>query len=88
MISADDIFGMCDLDEDEIAAIAEHEHIPEVAAAALGDYLLHREHGSERIRDMIVEDVRAALDRDEPGHAAHLLVALQHFLQQHPEAVA
>ena len=46
MISKEDILGLCDLDEDEVEAIAEHEHIPEVAAAALGDYR-SEEHTSE-----------------------------------------
>jgi hypothetical protein len=35
-----------------VAAIGEHEHIPDIAAAALADYLLG---GPQRIRMMIVE---------------------------------
>ena len=84
MISKDDIIGMCDLDLEEIDAIAEHEHIPEVAAAALGDYLLHQANGAERVRDMIVEDIRSALARRDQGHASSLYTALQHFLVAHP----
>lgn len=84
MISRDDIIGLCDLDPDEIEAIAEHEHIPDVAAAALGDYLLHQRDGSARIRDMIVDDIRAAMDRSDGPHAASLYVALGHFLANHP----
>ena len=84
MISKHDILGMCDLELDEIDAIAEHEHIPEVAAAALGDYLLHQDHGPERVRDMIVDDIRAAMGRHDQPHAASLYVALQHFLVTHP----
>jgi len=84
MISKDDIIGMCDLDLEEIDAIAEHEHIPEVAAAALGDYLLHQAHGAERVRDMIIDDIRMALDRKDDGHASTLYMALRHFLSHHP----
>jgi hypothetical protein len=40
MISLEDCISMCGLDENEVAAIAEHEHIPEIAAAALASYLL------------------------------------------------
>ena len=40
MISLEDCIGLCGLDEDEVAAISEHEHIPEIAAAALANYLL------------------------------------------------
>ena len=47
MISAIDICGFCGLDPEQIDAIAEHEHIPEVAAAALASYLMHQAHGLE-----------------------------------------
>jgi hypothetical protein len=39
------------LTEDEVLAIAEHEHIPEIAASALGQYLSRQERGIEQIRD-------------------------------------
>ena len=54
MISLEDCIGMCGLDENEVAAIAEHEHIPEIAAAALASYLLNQPHGGEAIRTMII----------------------------------
>ena len=38
MISLEDCIGMCGLDENEVAAISEHEHIPEISAAALASY--------------------------------------------------
>ncbi|MEJ1157918.1 hypothetical protein [Prosthecomicrobium sp. N25] len=86
MISKEDIIGLCGLEPEEVEAIAEHEHIPDVAAAALADYLLHRAHGTDRIRDMIVEDLRAALGRGESEHASRLFMALRHFLAEHPDA--
>jgi hypothetical protein len=86
MISVDDIIGMCGLDPDEVEAIAEHEHIPEVAAASLASYLLHQAGGAERIRTMMIEDIHKALDEGRIQHAAELFMALRHFLEQHPEA--
>ncbi len=86
MISKDDILGLCDLDEDEIDAIAEHEHIPEVAAAALGDYLIHQTNGVARVHSMIVDDIRDALGRNDGPHAASLYVTLRHFMAEHPTA--
>ena len=79
MITLEDCIGMCGLTEEEILAIAEHEHLPEVAATALAQYLLSREHGSEKVRDMIVDDIREA-------HVTTLLHVLHHFLLTHPEA--
>ncbi|MEZ5787754.1 MAG: hypothetical protein R3D62_15060 [Xanthobacteraceae bacterium] len=86
MISLEDCIAMCGLDEEEIAAICEHEHIGEVPAAAMASYLLHQEHGAEKIRAMIVDDIRDALNKGRPKHAAELLTVLRHFVQHHPEA--
>jgi hypothetical protein len=63
MITLEDCIAFCGLTEEEVLAIAEHEHLPEIAATALAQYLLAREHGSERIRDMIVDDIRRAQRR-------------------------
>jgi hypothetical protein len=85
MITLQDCIALCGLDEDQVAAISEHEHVPEIAAAALANYLLHRPHGSEVIRTMIIEDIHKALDGGRLKHAAELFGALQHFLDKHPE---
>jgi hypothetical protein len=88
MITLEDCIAMCDLSEEEVLAIAEHEHIPEIAAAALAHYLLGQDHGAERIRDILRDDIRAALARGDRGHARELFMALTHFLSTHPEAAA
>lgn len=85
MITLEDCIAFCGLTEQEVLAIAEHEHIPEVAAAAFAEYLLNRPTGVGQIRDMICEDIRAALDRRDNKHAAELCTALRHFLDCHPE---
>jgi hypothetical protein len=88
MISLQDCVDLCGLDEDEVAAISEHEHIPEIAAAALASYLLQQPHGGEVIRTMIIDDIHKALEQGRIGHAAELFMALRHFLEQHPDASA
>jgi hypothetical protein len=88
VISLEDCIALCDLSEAEILAVAEHEHVPEIAAIALAEYLLHQEHGAEKIRDMLRDDIRAALVRNDRQHARELFMALRHFLSTHPEAVA
>jgi hypothetical protein len=88
MISLEDCIAFCGLDEKEVAAISEHEHIPEIAATALADYLLKQPHGGEAIRTMIVEDIHKALDDGKVKHAQELFMALRHFLNEHPEAQA
>lgn len=86
MISLDDIEDMSELTRSEINAIAEHEHISVFDATLLGEYLLHEHHGLQKIHQMLCEDIRAALHRDDLPHARKLFAILRRFLFEHPEA--
>ena len=87
MITLEDRIGLCGLTEEKVLAIAEHEQLPEIAATALAQYLLSLEHGSEKVRDMIVDDIRQAqLNGVDKEHVLTLLHVLHHFLKTHPEA--
>lgn len=82
MISIDDCVALCGLDRHTIRLIAEHEHIPEVAAAALANYLLHHEGGELEIQKMIADDIKVALEEGRVQHASELLMALREFLEE------
>ena len=84
MISMKDCIDMCGLTEKEVMVIAEHKHVPEMAAAAMARYLLKKPDGAEQIRD----DIHATLSRGDKDHASELLMVLRHFLATHPEAHA
>jgi hypothetical protein len=86
MITLEDCVALCGLTEQEVLAIAEHEHVPEIAAAAVARYLLKEPHGAEKIRDMMRDDIHEALNRGDRDHASELLMVLRHFLATHPEA--
>jgi len=86
MISIEDCIAMCGLDDKEVAAISEHEQIPEIAAAALAKSLLNRPRGGVIIRQMIVDDIHKALDVGRIRHASELFAALTHFLENYPDA--
>lgn len=86
MISLEDCIAMCGLTKAEVLAIAEHEHMPEIAAAALAQFMLGRSRGTERLRDMIVDNIRAAQARGDRRRVQNLLHVLHHFLRCHPEA--
>jgi Rad3-related DNA helicase len=85
MISLEDCVALCGLTEEQVLAIAEHEHLPEIASAALAQCLSKQEHGMEKIRDMIVDDIRLAQQRQDKAHILTLLHVLHHFLKSHPE---
>ena len=68
-ITLEDCIALCGLDESEVAAIAEHEHIPQISAAALAQNLLGRPGSAMRRKDI--------------AHARELLTTLRHFLAEH-----
>ena len=87
MINENDILDMTCLTRAEIAAIAEHEHIGEVEAAEIGEYMMHLHHGPQTVQRMICEDISAALHAGDPAHARALYATLKAFLAEHPEAL-
>jgi hypothetical protein len=82
MISINECIAICGLDRNEIAAIAKHEHVPEVAASALANYLLHHEGDEIEIRQMMTEDLHAAIEDGRLQHASELFMALREFLEE------
>ena len=84
MLTYEDCLGLCDLSEDEIRAIAEHEHLAEIAALELGQYLIHAPDGDLKIRRMILDDIAAAEARGDFAHALALKATMKHFIETHP----
>jgi hypothetical protein len=86
MIAMDDIMDMTGLTHEEIAAVAEHEGLPDVNASALAEYTMHLHHGPQAVLRMISEDIRAALHRRDVEHGRALYAVLHHFVETHPDA--
>ena len=83
MLTIEDCIALSDLTEEEIEAIAEHEHVPEMVAVELGSYLIHGPGGEKRVRRIIADDIAAARRRGDLAHAAKLKLVLRHFLEHH-----
>jgi len=88
MLSYEDCVGMCELSEEEIQAISQHEHIPAIVAAALGYYLCHNEDGVPMIKAMIVDDIAMAEKSGKPEEVLKLKAVLRHFVTTHPLAAS
>ena len=88
MITLEDCIGLCGLDGRGGARYRRARTSPgDCRPTALAEYLLSLEHGSEKVRDMIVDDIRQAqLNRADKEHVVTLLHVLHHFLRTHPEA--
>ncbi len=85
MLTWKDCLDLCELTEEEIAAIAEHEHIPQMVAVELGNYLIHGPNGVPAIKAIIKDDIAAAERRGNREHAIALKLVLKHFVETHPD---
>lgn len=86
MLTYEDCVELSDLTEEEIEAIAQHEHLPEMAALELGSYLVHTEEGVPMIKRIILDDIE---DARRHGHAQKVLqlkLVLKHFVETHPSS--
>jgi hypothetical protein len=83
VLTFEDCLGLCELTEEEIRAIAEHEHLPQIVALELGNYLMRGPDGELLVSHMFIDDIRAAERRGDLAHAAQLKKALWHFLKEH-----
>ena len=81
MLTLEDCIALSDLTEEEIDAIAEHEHLPEMIAVELGDYLVHLAEGRRAIKAIIRDDIAAARARRDYLHSARLKLVLAHFIE-------
>lgn len=84
MLSLEDCLALCGLSEEEVLAIAEHEHIPEMAAAELANYLTQTPEGEVRIKAMIKDDLEAARRSDRRDRELVLKLMLRNYVLQHP----
>jgi hypothetical protein len=83
LITIDDCIALSGLTEEEVDAIAKHEHLPEIVAAELGSYLEQRPEGQRTIRHMIEDDIAAAVAAGDGKRATILKNVLAHYVQHH-----
>jgi hypothetical protein len=84
MLTLEDCLGLCELTEQEVLAIAHHEHVPEMVALELGNYLVHSPDGEMRIKAIIRDDIAEARLRGNRAAELALKVVLCNFVLQHP----
>ena len=87
MLTFKDCLDYAELTEEEILAIAEHEHMTEIAALELSEYLVQRPDGPLLIKRMILDDIEDAKKDKDRARELRLKAALKHFVDTHPENV-
>jgi len=83
MLTIEDCIAFSELTEPEILAIAEHEHVPEMIAVEMGNYLLHRPDGETCIKSIILDDIKQAQERGDRRSVVRLKLVLRHFMENH-----
>jgi hypothetical protein len=85
ILGFEDCLALSDLTEEEIDAIAQHEHLTEMVALELGNYLIHQPDGAVTIKRMILDDIAAAEGHGDSKRVLLLKATLKHFVDTHPE---
>ncbi len=84
MLTLQDCLDMCDLTPEIVDAIAEHERLPAILAAELGNCLACSNGGLAVIHQFILEDMAEARVRGDRSHLAQLQHTLSRFRHAHP----
>jgi hypothetical protein len=88
LLTFEDCLALAELTEDEVDAIAAHEHLPEMLALELGAYLVRTPEGEVRVRRIIEDDIKVARARGDLAGAARLKLVLKHYLERHGPGAA
>jgi hypothetical protein len=83
MLTYKDCVSLTGLEAEEISAIAQHEHLPEIVAAELGCCLAHQPGGEMIIDRFIRDDIALAIRRNKPEAAMHWQEILGRFEATH-----
>ncbi|MBL8832597.1 MAG: hypothetical protein JNL71_09425 [Rhodospirillales bacterium] len=85
MLTWVDCLSLSELTADEVRAIAEHEHIGEMAALELGNWLIRQPDGCRFLKRIILDDIDRARAHGDVARAAKLKLVMQHFCKTHPD---
>jgi len=80
MLTVDDCVHFSNLNPDEIAAIAEHEHVDMAVACEMATDLSHSPSGRREMLRYLVEDIGRAEAHQDFAHARELRSTLNRFL--------
>ncbi|WP_417222546.1 hypothetical protein [Amphritea sp.] len=83
MLTYDECLHLSDLTQDEVEAIAEHEHTDPIIAMAMGHYLCCHQ-GESKVKRIILDDIAKAQRKGDTEHERVLRHVLKHFVKTHP----
>lgn len=83
MLTIVDCIALSGLSDAEVDAIAEHEHLPPIVAAELGNCLECDPAGQRVIAAFIRDDIARARAHGAARHVAELAGVLQRYMEHH-----
>lgn len=83
MITIEDCYGFCDLDQEAIDAIASHEHLNDIVAIELVQSLIEQKSGIRQIHTMIEDDIDWARFKGQTERVNRLKTILAAFDQKY-----
>lgn len=84
MLTLQDCLDMCDLSEEVVDAIAEHEKLPCILAAELGSCLACSPSGQAVIHRYLLDAIGDARRRGDLARLSRFQLALAQFRKAHP----
>lgn len=84
MLSIRDCLDYCDLTEDEVALIAEHEGIPDAAAAQVACGLVQTPEGVLVLTNYMLDLIERATERGDTEKAKRAKSLCAQFMEDHP----
>ena len=84
MLTYRDCLDWCDLEQNEVDAISEHQHMDRILALAYGSRLTSLPGGTRKMRKIMIDDIRNAQQHYNAVHAAELRRMLDQYIKAHP----
>ena len=88
MLTLEDCLALCELSDDEVIAIAQHEHMPAIVAAELGHCLVRTPGGELAIKTIIRDEIAAAARRGDRMRVLALKTIIRDHIRRHPACEA
>ena len=85
MLSLDQVIDYEKLWSAEIDQLARHDYGEAILAAEMGKYATESSDGRKMLKQVILDDMSAALAEDDFQQASKLLAIMRAFIEHHPD---
>ncbi|WP_142847404.1 hypothetical protein [Telmatospirillum sp. J64-1] len=84
MLTLQDCIGYCGLTPEQLHAIADHEHIPDMVAVEWAETMLAKPNGEVIVESIIADEIAILCAHGDIVCAERYRQALEEFMREHP----